>query len=319
MGEINMITVNNLSKNYHNKKILDQISFSVKKKEIFGIMGNSGSGKSTLLRCINGLIPFEEGQVVVSGTDISALNNREMNEFRSHIGMIFQNFSLVERLNVFENIALPLKIKKISKSVIKEKVERITQLINIEDKLYAYPHQLSGGQKQRVAIARALVTEPELILSDEATSALDPETTASILTLYEKLNHELGVTFMVVSHEMNVLKLISHRVMEIRNGKAINLSDPLTQYKQKRLLSMSKEWPNQPRIQLLLFVDLEAQSNVINQLIIEDNSLIVMATQSTKFKYKTLSEFEIEIAFEHYLDIKNILELNHIEWAVNYE
>lgn len=222
-----MIDISNVHKNFGEFEALKGLDLQIEEGEIFGIIGKSGSGKSTLLRCINGLISVDTGKIIVDGTEVQNLENQDLLDFRKNIGMIFQHFSLVSRLNVFENIGLPLKIKGYKQNEVKEKIENIAKLVGLEDKLESRPSELSGGQKQRVAIARALVTDPKIILSDESTSALDPENTESILNLFLELNRKLKVTIVIVSHEMDVIRSICDRIMILERGQIKEICTPL--------------------------------------------------------------------------------------------
>lgn len=222
-----MIDIKNVHKSFGEFEVLKGIDLQVEEGEIIGIIGKSGSGKSTLLRCMNGLISVDTGQILVDGIEVQNLENQDLLDFRKNIGMIFQHFSLVSRLNVFENIGLPLKIKGYKQDEIKEKIENIAKLVGLEDKLESRPSELSGGQKQRVAIARALVTDPKIILSDESTSALDPENTESILNLFLELNRKLKVTIVIVSHEMDVIRSICDRIMILERGQIKEICTPL--------------------------------------------------------------------------------------------
>ena len=185
-----MIEIQNLYKSYGSLEVLKDISFKIEKGDIFGIIGQSGAGKSTLLRCFNGLENFQKGEVIVDGQAISSLNKKQMSDIQKEMGMIFQNFNLLNRLNVYDNIALPLKFWKQDPHSLenKQRIEKLLKLVGLEEKSQAYPRQLSGGQKQRVAIARALVLNPKILLCDEATSALDPQITRDILNLLLKIN-----------------------------------------------------------------------------------------------------------------------------------
>lgn len=222
-----MIDIRNVHKNFGEFEALKGLNLQIEEGEIFGIIGKSGSGKSTLLRCINGLISVDTGKIIVDGTEVQNLENQDLLDFRKNIGMIFQHFSLVSRLNVFENIGLPLKIKGYKQNEVKEKIENIAKLVGLEDKLESRPSELSGGQKQRIAIARALVTDPKIILSDESTSALDPENTESILNLFLELNRKLKVTIVIVSHEMDVIRSICDRIMILERGQIKEICTPL--------------------------------------------------------------------------------------------
>lgn len=214
-----MINIQGLKKSFNNNLVLDDINLEIKEKDIFGLLGVSGAGKSTLLRCMNGLEGFQEGSLSVDGVDINALSDNELREFRKEIGMIFQHFSLLERENVYENVALPMKCWGYSKKEIDQKVKELLELVELSDKIHAKPRELSGGQKQRVAIARALTLNPKLLLCDEATSALDPKITNSILQLLRRINQQLGVTIVVVTHQMEVVKEVCNNMAVLSQGK----------------------------------------------------------------------------------------------------
>lgn len=214
-----MIEITNLQKNFSNINVLKNINLKINDGEIFGIIGHSGAGKSTLLRCINGLEKYNSGSLKVNGLEIGNLNELELRKLRKKLGMIFQDFNLLSRKDVYHNISLPMEIWGIDKRKIEEKVDSLLELIDLKDKAHSMPKNLSGGQKQRVAIARALALEPDILLCDEATSALDPETTKSILKLLRKINSELKITMVVVTHQMEVVKQICDRVALIDDGE----------------------------------------------------------------------------------------------------
>lgn len=218
-----MITVKHLEKSYGSTGVLSDVSLEIKEGEIYGIIGQSGAGKSTLLRCLNALEGFQGGSVTVLGKRIEELNKEEINKLRREIGMIFQNFNLLSRKTVYENVALPLVFngKKLKSPEIREKVMKMLELVGLADKKDSRPAELSGGQKQRVAIARALILQPKILLCDEATSALDPMITREILELLKKINKELGITIVVVTHQMDVVKQICERVAFLKNGKTV--------------------------------------------------------------------------------------------------
>jgi D-methionine transport system ATP-binding protein len=222
-----MIAIKDLVKVYttkHKQVVgVDRVSLTINKGEIFGIVGYSGAGKSTLLRCINLLERPTSGNVIIEGVDLTSLNEKELCQARLKIGMIFQHFHLVSSKTVFENIAFALKAAKKSKSEIDKRVTELLEMVGLADKRDAYPSQLSGGQKQRVGIARALANEPSVLLCDEATSALDPSTTKSILSLLKKINRELGITIVLITHEMEVVKDICDRIAVMQDGKVIEL------------------------------------------------------------------------------------------------
>jgi len=202
---------------------LDNINLHIQEGEIFGIIGFSGAGKSTLIRCLNLLERPTRGKVTVAGRDLTSLSEKELREARREIGMIFQHFNLLASRTVAENVAFPLEIAGLPVGEIKARVAEMLALVGLEDKAVSYPAQLSGGQKQRVGIARALASKPKVLLCDEATSALDPQTTDSILKLLKDINRQLGLTIVLITHEMNVIREICHRVAVIEGGKLIEL------------------------------------------------------------------------------------------------
>ena len=197
------------------------VSLDVESGDIYGIIGYSGAGKSTLVRTINLLQRPTKGNVVVNGVDLLQLKPKGLRAARKKIGMIFQHFNLMNTLSVFDNVAFPLKKSGKTKSEIEQKVLSLLELVGLEDKVNSYPRQLSGGQKQRVAIARALANDPDVLLCDEATSALDPKTTYSILELLKKVNVQLGITIVIITHEMQVVKEICNKVAVMEEGEVI--------------------------------------------------------------------------------------------------
>ena len=219
------IEIKNLKKVFeikgHSIIALDNINLSIDKGDIFGIIGMSGAGKSTLVRSINYLEKPTEGQILIDGTDLFFLSEKELRKKRSDIGMIFQNFNLLEQKNVLDNVCFPLEIGGVKKKEARARAKDLLKTVNLEDKEKAYPSQLSGGQKQRVAIARALTTNPRILLCDEATSALDPQTTSSILSLLKEINHNLGITIVIITHQMSVVTEICNRVAIIDNGRLV--------------------------------------------------------------------------------------------------
>ena len=213
-----MIKLTSVKKNFGHVEVLKDISIEINEGEIYGLIGHSGAGKSTLLRCINGLESYDDGSVNVMGKEIKNLNKNELRAFRKDLGMIFQNFNLLNRKTVYKKIALPLEVWNYDKDKIKDRVLELLKLVDLEDKVNSKPGQLSGGQKQRVAIARALALNPKILLCDEATSALDPKTTKDILALLNKINKELGITIVVVTHQMEVVKEICEKVALLEDG-----------------------------------------------------------------------------------------------------
>ncbi|AEH49413.1 methionine ABC transporter ATP-binding protein [Parageobacillus thermoglucosidasius] len=220
-----MIEFRNVSKIFKSKtrtvEALKNINLTVEKGDIFGVIGFSGAGKSTLLRMVNLLEKPTSGQIFVDGQDLSKLSEKELRQAKKNIGMIFQHFNLLRSKTVFDNVAMPLKLRKTPKSVIEERVNELLRFVDLSDKANSYPNQLSGGQKQRVGIARALATNPSILLCDEPTSALDPQTTTSILQLLKRVNQEYDVTILIITHEMEVIKQICNRVAVMQNGEII--------------------------------------------------------------------------------------------------
>lgn len=221
-GEAPILSIRHLNKTFTGKgdtvEALKDINIDIRKGEIYGIIGLSGAGKSTLVRCMNYLEIPTEGQVIFNGKDLSQASEKELRSIRQHMGMVFQQFQLLDQRNALRNVTFPLEIRGVKKKEAEERARYLLNLVDLGGREAAYPSQLSGGQKQRVAIARALATRPEVILCDEATSALDPNTTNSILELLKKLNKELGITIVVITHEMDVISRICDRVAIINDG-----------------------------------------------------------------------------------------------------
>ncbi len=223
-----MIAISNVQKSFNNTEVLKDISINIEDGEIFGIIGQSGAGKSTLLRCINGLESYDGGSIMVGQQNVDIKDKKKLRSLQKKMGMIFQGFNLLERLDVYQNIALPMKFWGIPTGTpqAREKILNLIRLVGLEEKVHSKPRELSGGQKQRVAIARALVLDPEILLCDEATSALDPEITKGILALLQKINKEMGITIVVVTHQMEVVKQICQRVAFLSQGKVLAVGRP---------------------------------------------------------------------------------------------
>lgn len=226
-----MIVIDQLSKifktNEHELKAVDDLSLSIEKGEIFGVIGYSGAGKSTFIRLINRLEEPTSGTVEIEGQNITGLSKHDLRVKRQEIGMIFQHFNLLWSRTVEENIAFPLEIAGTSKADIKARVQELIDLVGLTGKEKNYPSQLSGGQKQRVGIARALANKPKVLLCDEATSALDPETTDSILALLVDINEKLGLTIILITHEMHVIQKICHNVAVMEAGRVVEQGNVL--------------------------------------------------------------------------------------------
>lgn len=227
MEVVNLIELENIRVNFKQKdkliKAVDGVNLKIEDEDIFGIVGFSGAGKSTLVRCINLLQRPDEGRVLVNGKDLLSMSTKDLRSKRRKIGMIFQHFNLMKSRTILDNVIYPLKHSKLSKKEKIEKAKDLLSLVGIVDKQGAYPGELSGGQKQRVAIARALANDPDILLCDEATSALDPQTTLQILNLLKDLNKKLGITIVIITHEMQVVKEICNKLAVMENGKVIEV------------------------------------------------------------------------------------------------
>lgn len=218
-----VIEIRNLHKTFKSKEgeinALSDIDLSVRRGEIVGIIGFSGAGKSTLVRCINALERPDGGNVLVNGEDVCALKGKKLLQLRRNVGMIFQNFNLLQQKTVLKNVLFPLEVAGVKKAEAVARAEKLLEEVNLSEKRKAYPSRLSGGQKQRVAIARALALNPQILLCDEATSALDPETTGQILDLIRNINEKYGLTVVVISHQLSVVKRVCSRVAVIDGGR----------------------------------------------------------------------------------------------------
>lgn len=221
----NIISLQHVTKEFETKngtvRALNDINLNIEKGDVYGIIGLSGAGKSTLVRCMNLLETPTEGKVVFEGKSLIGLKRKELNLERRRIAMIFQQFNLLMQRNALENICFPMEIAGVPKADARKKALELLKIVDLEERAYSYPAQLSGGQKQRIAIARALATEPGVLLCDEATSALDPKTTRSILALLKKINAEFGITIVLITHEMSVIKQICNKVAIIENGEIV--------------------------------------------------------------------------------------------------
>lgn len=220
-----MIRFEHVSKTFQTKNgpfdALKDVSFEIEKGDIYGVIGYSGAGKSTLIRMVNALETPTSGNVWVEGKDIGTLNQKELRNLRKGIGMIFQQFNLLESKTIYDNVAIALKLNGVSKKDMEKRVTELLDFVELSDKKYSYPGQLSGGQKQRVGIARALANNPSILLCDEATSALDPKTTDSILELLKKINEMLHITIVIITHEMNVIQKICNKVAVMDYGQVV--------------------------------------------------------------------------------------------------
>lgn len=284
---------------------LKDISLVINPKDFFGIIGMSGAGKSTLIRTINYLSKPDAGEVLINGVDLGKLNERELLIKRQSIGMIFQHFNLLSQKSVLDNVILPLKISKKGNTNAKEKAIDMLNRVGLTDKIYSYPSELSGGQKQRVAIARALINDPDILLCDEATSALDPISTQSILELLKKLQNDLNLTIVLITHEMSVIEQVCNKVAILDDGKVVeqgNISDIFVNphsVAAKKLLFLQETHGSlkQDRQALrLIFDGQKAEKPLISQLVLKTKQEINILWANTKeIDGKVYGQMMIEI------------------------
>lgn len=320
-----MISVNHLYKKFGNLEVIKDVSFEIEKGDIFGIIGQSGAGKSTLLRCINGLEDYQSGSIAALGKEVSSLNKKELSLIQKDMGMIFQNFNLLNRLTVYENVALPLRFWKSDpkKPENQKRIHELLELVGLSDKANCYPRQLSGGQKQRVAIARALVLNPQVLLCDEATSALDPKMTQDILSLLNKINQELNITIVIVTHQMEVIKQICHKMIFLKDGKVIAKGKP-----EELFVSSNQDIqdfvgdhlellpPTGVNIQLFFNND-NSKSHTMTSLARELNiDFDICQGRLENFRGKTMGSLIINIEDDKVDQVLEYLKKNQVEWEV---
>jgi D-methionine transport system ATP-binding protein len=317
-----LISITNVDKFFSTEHILKSINLEIKQGEIFGLVGHSGAGKSTLLRCINGLESYDSGSVVVMGKEVKTLKNRELRQFRKDLGMIFQHFSLLERKNVYDNIALPLQVWGYDKKQIKEIVEKLLKIVHLEDKIFSKPKELSGGQKQRVAIARALALEPKILLCDEATSALDPNTTKSILALLREINENLGITIVIVTHQMEVVREVCSRVAILDAGVIVAQGEVnelfLKQPKALRnLISEEEILPSEGTNIRIYFPKEISEQSIITSMARElDIDFSIVWGKLERFRDDVLGSLVINIEDSKYKSVSDYLNKRKVLWEV---
>lgn len=324
MLETSIIEVNNLYKSFGATDVLKDVSITIKKGEIYGIIGHSGAGKSTLLRCINGLEGYEKGSLKVMGEEVSSLSEKDLRKFRKDLGMIFQNFNLLKRKTVYDNVALPLEVWGYDKAYIKSKVNELLELVGLADKKDRKPSALSGGQKQRVAIARALALEPKILLCDEATSALDPKTTKDILALLSEINKKLGITIVIVTHQMEVIKEVCERIALLDGGE-IEAEGKSEELFLKPGLSLKKflgeeEEETLPTegINIKIFFPADSSENALITKMARDTNVdfSIVWGKLEKFRDKVLGSLVINIENKDKEIIFEYLKNKQIEWEV---
>lgn len=319
-----MIEIKNVCKSFGQTEVLKDIAISIKEGEIYGIIGHSGAGKSTLLRCINGLESYDKGSIKVMGEEVSGLGAKKLREFRKNLGMIFQNFNLLKRKTVYKNVSLPLEVWGYDKEYIDKRVNELLDLVGLGDKSQIKPASLSGGQKQRVAIARALALEPKILLCDEATSALDPKITKDILALLSKINKELGITIVIVTHQMEVVKEVCERVALIDGGivKAEGRAEDLflkPGASLKKFLGEEDETtlPDEG-INIRIFFPADCSENaLITRMAREANvDFSIVWGKLEKFRENVLGSLVINIEEKDKETISDYLKSKNIEWEV---
>ncbi|WP_368488719.1 methionine ABC transporter ATP-binding protein [Clostridium sp. BJN0013] len=317
-----MININNVGKSFDNKVVIKNINLNIKKGEIFGIVGQSGAGKSTLLRCLNGLETYDTGSIKIMDKEVKDLKGKEIRVFRKNLGMIFQNFNLLNRKSVYDNISLPLEVWGYDKKKIKARVGELLKLVALEDKAESMPRQLSGGQKQRVAIARALALNPSILLCDEATSALDPNTTKSILELLKKINKEFELTIVVVTHQMEVIKEICNKVAIIDSGEIKVEGDVEEVFLRpgeylKKLLGSENLLPEKGMNIRIFFPKEISQDNLITSMAIDLNiKFSIVWGKLERFRDNVLGSLVININQEDKEQICNYLSSKNVTWEV---
>lgn len=318
-----MIKINNVHKSFNDVEVLKDITLEIKKEEIFGLVGHSGAGKSTLLRCINGLETYDKGSIIVNEySEVKLLDNKAVRSFRKNLGMIFQHFSLLERRNVYDNVALPLECFKYSKDDIEKRVSELLELVGLSDKKKSKPRELSGGQKQRVAIARALALNPDILLCDEATSALDPNTTKSILALLRDINEKLGITIIIVTHQMEVVKEICQRVAIMENGQvmAIGKTEDLFLKNSKVLKSLIGEeevLPNEGINIRLFFPKDNSNDSIITAMARDlDIDFSIVWGKLERFRDDVLGSLVINIKENQRNEVEKYLTSKNMPWEV---
>lgn len=316
-----MIQIKHLSKSFGSLRVLEDVSIQISKRKIYGLIGHSGVGKSTLLRCINGLETFDSGNLIVDGINIRELTEAEARQFKRNVGMIFQSFSLLNRLNVYENIALPMRCWKYGANAIDKRVKELLELVEMPDKINVRPHQLSGGQKQRVAIARALAMNPKILLCDEATSALDPKIASSVIQLLTHINSELGITIVVVTHQMEVVQACCEEISILENGRVAISGDVEDVYMRQpeALVNLigEKRLPHTSSgitIKILL-VGTNSSQPIISQMARElEIDFILLGGEIGNYRNGALGSIYINIKEEDLIRVEDYLQNRKIQW-----
>jgi D-methionine transport system ATP-binding protein len=317
-----MIQISGVSKSFSEVKVLISVDIEIEQGEIFGIVGHSGAGKSTLLRCLNGLETYDDGSIKVMNKEIKALGSKEIRNLRKELGMIFQSFNLLNRVSVYENIALPMKLWGYKKQEIQNRVEELLGLVGLKEKANSYPRELSGGQKQRVAIARALALEPKILLCDEATSALDPKTTKSILQLLKEINEKLNITIVIVTHQMEVIKEVCNRVALMEGGEVKGIGGVEDLFLQptaelKDLMGEEEVLPKEGANIKIFFPKEVSQRSIITSMARHlDIDFSIVWGKLEKFREDVLGSLVINVNVEDEERIFEYLKSQKVSWEV---
>ena len=319
-----MIEIKNLKKTWEDDgvTVLEDINLTIEDGDIYALVGRSGAGKSTLLRCINGLTSYQEGSLTVDGSEIKDFNEKDLREFRRRVGMIFQQFSLLERETVYQNIALPMKCWKYPKNEIDKKVRELLELVGLTEKMNAKPRNLSGGQKQRVAIARALTMDPKILLCDEATSALDPKTTNSILDLLMEINQKIGITIVVVTHQMEVVRRVCNKACILEHGKIaaegtvkdifIKQPDSLRRLLGEEKIQLPETGHN---IQIAHLVNNVQDGQILGKMAKElGYAFPILSGQIQEYQQDRMGVFTINVDNEHFEKVVHYLDEEGVKW-----
>ncbi len=319
-----MVDIVNVVKSFGNLEVLKDVTIHINDKEIYGIIGQSGAGKSTLLRCINGLEDYQSGEIIVDGVKVNQSDKKQLHQLQKTMGMIFQNFNLLNRLDVYDNVALPMKFwgMKTNTPEARQKIEGLIKMVGLEDKIHARPRELSGGQKQRVAIARALVLDPKILLCDEATSALDPAITRGILALLQQINREMGITIIVVTHQMEVVKQICRRVAFIKDGMVLAEGKPEELFVKpekdvKKFLQQDSELLPQTGVNIQLFFTDKSSDPVITMMARElDINFSICWAKLEDFRHNVYGSLVINVNEKDREIVEKYLDRQGVAWEV---
>lgn len=315
-----MIEIKGLEKSFGSEKVLNAIDIDIQDGDIFGLVGRSGVGKSTLLRCINALETYDGGSLKVDGKEVRELKGIELRKFRRNVGMIFQQFSLTERDTVYQNVALPMKCWKYDKNEIDKKVKSLLEIVELSDRSNQKAGQLSGGQKQRVAIARALTMDPSILLCDEATSALDPNTTSSILELLKEINAKLGVTIVLVTHEMSVVRSVCNKIAVLDRKGIADVGDVETVFKHQcpalvELLGNHDDFSDvkEGKVLRIFYSSNKNERDILSKMAQETGiSFEMLSANVEKYRTGTFGEFIIQVSETDMKALVEYMNRNHV-------